>query len=248
MVRGIDKFREYFKEYSKQYVLIGGAACDISFAENASEFRATRDLDMVLIVEAKSKEFGAQFWKFIQEGGYHNRVKSNGRPRFYRFEKPSEEGFPQMIELFSRTEMILEETQVIPLHIDDSVPSLSAILLNDEYYQVLLEGCVVINDISILKPTYLIPFKARAWLDLSFRKEQGECIDSRDIKKHKNDILHLSTELVLESNVSLPKLVRADMETFIERLRNEPADLKNLKITGVSNEDIVKLLEDTYLT
>jgi len=247
MVRGIDKFREYFKEFSKQYVLIGGAACDISFEENASEFRATRDLDMVLIVEAKSKEFGAQFWKFIQDGGYHNRAKSNGKPRFYRFEKPSEDGFPQMIELFARTEVILEDTQLIPLHIDDSVSSLSAILLNDEYYQILLNGCTVVNSISILKPTYLIPFKARAWLDLSSRKERGESIDSRDIKKHRNDILRLSTGMVLDSNVRLPKLVKEDMATFIEYLRNEPADLKNLKITGVSNEDIVKLLENTYL-
>ena len=35
MVKGIDIFREYFKEYTDQYVLIGGAACSISFEEQA---------------------------------------------------------------------------------------------------------------------------------------------------------------------------------------------------------------------
>ena len=29
MVKGLDKFREYFADFSEQYVLIGGAACDI---------------------------------------------------------------------------------------------------------------------------------------------------------------------------------------------------------------------------
>lgn len=52
MVRGLDTFREYFKGFEEQYVLIGGAACDILFESNEGQFRATRDLDMVLIVEA----------------------------------------------------------------------------------------------------------------------------------------------------------------------------------------------------
>ncbi len=52
MVRGLDTFREYFRGFENQYVLIGGAACDILFASNEGQFRATRDLDMVLIVEA----------------------------------------------------------------------------------------------------------------------------------------------------------------------------------------------------
>ncbi len=29
-------------------------------------FRATKDLDMVLIVEAQTKEFAQRFWEFIQ--------------------------------------------------------------------------------------------------------------------------------------------------------------------------------------
>lgn len=31
MVKGLDTFQKYFKDYEEQYVLIGGAACDILF-------------------------------------------------------------------------------------------------------------------------------------------------------------------------------------------------------------------------
>lgn len=49
MVKGLDTFREYLKNYENQYVLIGGVACDILFASNESTFRAIRDLDLTHI-------------------------------------------------------------------------------------------------------------------------------------------------------------------------------------------------------
>ncbi len=33
MIKGIEIFRNYFEEYKDQYVLIGGAACDIIMEE-----------------------------------------------------------------------------------------------------------------------------------------------------------------------------------------------------------------------
>ena len=36
-------------------------------------------------------------------------------------------------------------TGITPIHVDDTVSSLSAILLNDDYYNVLLAGKVVEN-------------------------------------------------------------------------------------------------------
>ena len=34
MVKGLDTFQRYFADYKEQYVLIGGAACDILFESN----------------------------------------------------------------------------------------------------------------------------------------------------------------------------------------------------------------------
>ena len=59
MVKGLDVFHDYFREYNDQYVLIGGAACSIFFEKQDAAFRAMKDLDMVLIVEALTPVFGS---------------------------------------------------------------------------------------------------------------------------------------------------------------------------------------------
>lgn len=247
MVKGIDQFRSYFRDFTDQYVLIGGTACDISFGGNGAAFRATKDLDVVLIVEALTKEFGQRFWDFIQDGGYQYRAKASGSPQFYRFDKPQRDGFPQMIELFARTDYILESSaDLTPIHIDDSVSSLSAILLNDAYYQTLLQGRVVVDGISILKHSWLIPFKAKAWLDLKDRSMRGEHVDSRNLKKHRNDIIRMAAELMLE-RCELQDEVRNDMERFISEMDMTDQEIKNLRIRGVKAESIRKLLIETYL-
>ena len=247
MVKGIDIFRDYFRDFNDQYVLIGGAACDISFDSNNAYFRATRDLDVVLVTEALTREFGKRFWDFIRDGGYQNRAKSSGSPQFYRFVDPMREDYPKMIELFARTEYILEGgAEITPLHIDDGVSSLSAILLNESYYEVLLRGREVIDGLSILKHSWLIPFKAKAWLDLNKRSHNGEHVDSRDLKKHRNDIIRMTADLVLE-RCDLPYEVRNDMARFIEEMNVTDQEIKNLRLQGVRAEDIRKVLIDTYL-
>lgn len=244
MVKGIDIFQEYFNEYTDQYVLIGGAACSVSFEEQDINFgRTTKDLDIVLIVEAQTKEFGERFWKFIKDEKYRIRAKSNGEPQFYRFDKPEDERFPKMIELFSRTNYLLqEENGLTPIHIDDSVSSLSAILLNDAYYQALMDGREIMRGISVLKPEWIIPFKAKAWLDLREKKD----VDSSDIKKHRNDIIRIVSDMVLQKCI-LPDEVRKDMEKFIEQFDVTESELKNLKIRGTKPEDIKRVLQTTYL-
>ena len=247
MVRGLDTFREYFRGFENQYVLIGGVACDILFASNEGQFRATRDLDMVLIVEALTTEFGEKFWEFVEAGQYRNKATSAGKPQFYRFDKPENEAYPKMIELFARTDFELKEMDgLTPIHIDDEVSSLSAILLNEDYYNVLLVGREVVQELSVLRPEYLILFKAKAYLDLSDRKEKGENVDSRDIRKHKNDILRIAVEFVLESVTTLPTTVINDMEQFIIRLESEPFDAGVLKNYGVGNEELADNLRKLY--
>ena len=86
MVKGLDTFRDFFVGFENQYVLIGGAACDILFSGNEGQFRATRDLDIVLIVEALTPEFGEKLWEFIKLGQYRNKATGSGKPQFYRFD------------------------------------------------------------------------------------------------------------------------------------------------------------------
>lgn len=46
MVKGIKKFKEYFADFSDNYVIIGGTACDIHEELNAQTPRATKDMDI----------------------------------------------------------------------------------------------------------------------------------------------------------------------------------------------------------
>lgn len=244
MVKGLDRFREFLKGFEGQYVLIGGAACDILFASNEGQFRATRDLDMVLIVEALTSEFGEKFWEFIEAGKYRNKATNAGRPQF----KPENDSYPKMIELFARTDFKLKEMNgLTPIHIDDEVSSLSAILLDEDYYAALLSGMVVVNGLSVLRPEYLLLFKAKAFLDLSERKTKGDHINSRDIKKHKNDILRIATEFVLEKIEELPESIHIDMKSFVEKLNDEPFEKNLLKGYGLSNTDVLVRLQQLYL-
>ena len=247
MVRGLEIFKEYFKNYTDEYVLIGGAACDILFDHNDTSFRVTRDLDMVLIIEALSKEFGEVFWRFVRDGGYNNKAKSTGEPQFYRFSAPSDPGFPKMLELFARTEWMEDaETVFTPIHIDDSVSSLSAILLNEAYYKALLEGKTIVDGLSVLRPSWLILFKAKAWLDLKDRIDRGEHVDPSDVKKHRNDIVRIATEMVLDE-CKVEGEIRNDMVRFLTETDITDTLIRDLKIYGLKAVDITNRLKATYL-
>ena len=248
MVKGLDTFKKHFAGDEDKYVLIGGTACDINFSKTNAIFRATRDLDMVLIVEALTPEFGIKLWDFINAGEYEHKATSSGKPQFFRFSNPKDDSYPKMIELFARTEYELVSPSVLtPIHIDDKVSSLSAILLNDDYYKLLIEGKQEINGFSVLRPEYLILFKAKAYLDLKSKKEAGEQIHSSEYKKHKKDILRISVELEVERPTELPHAVRDDIRTFIESLDVEPFDVNTLINYRVTTEEISELLRDVFL-
>ena len=248
MVKGLDTFREFFEEYEDQYVLIGGAACDIAFESNDVSFRATRDLDMVLIIEALTPDFGEKFWDFIVAGKYRNKSTNSGKPQFYRFDKPEDDSFPKMIELFCRSDFELKKAEgITPVHIDDEISSLSAILLDDDYYRVLLNGKTIRNSLSVLRPEYIILFKAKAYLDLKARKDSGESVDSKDIRKHKQDILRITAELMLDKVEGLPDSVYRDIEQFINVLEQEPLDNNSLKLYGLKNDEVITALKRVFM-
>ena len=182
MVRGIESFKEWFRGYEEQYAIIGGTACDLLMAGEGLDFRATKDIDLVLIVETLDVTFGRRFWEYVNKAGYEHRNKSTGEPQFYRFANPSLREYPAMIELFARKPdiiMLPEDAVLSPLPIEGDVSSLSAILLNDDYYEFLRQGRVRVDGVTVLDTPYLIPFKAKAWMDLTERKAAGGQVDSR---------------------------------------------------------------------
>lgn len=250
MVTGFESFKQWFSEYSEQYAIIGGTACDLLMSEEGMDFRATRDIDMVLIVESLTPQFGERFWSYIRDAGYEHRNKSTGEPQFYRFTNPKSRDYPYMIELFSRRAdaiALSDDAVLTPLPLDHEISSLSAILLDDAYYQFLRKGKTIIDGIPILDAMHLIPFKAKAWLDLRQRKEAGAKVDSKNIRKHKNDVIRLSMLLRENDTLDLPQAIRNDMKGFLSAMREESIDLKALGIRGTSQEEITGRLLTAYI-
>ena len=122
MVKGIDQFKIHFEGFGDRYVLIGGAACYLAMEEAGLDFRVTKDLDIVLCVEALDVEFVGAFWDFVKKGGYQNQQKSTGKKLFYRFYEPEDQTFPWMLELFSRIPDALtlqDDAHLTPIPVDE---------------------------------------------------------------------------------------------------------------------------------
>ena len=218
MVTGIDSFKEWFKGSEEQYAIIGGTASYILMTEEGLDFRATKDIDLVLIIEAVDANFGKKFWE---------------------------------IELFTRkldAIQLPEDAVLIPLPMDEDISSLSAILLDDDYYEFLKRGKVTVDGVTVLDAAYLIPFKAKAWMDLTDRKAAGEHVDSKNIKKHKNDVFRLTELIDPTAKVVAPQGVYADIQEFVQRMKNENVDIKQLGLVGRTKEKILKELKAMYET
>jgi len=153
-----------------------------------------------------------------------------------------------MIELFSRSDSVFDDDKYDcrPLHLGDEVSSLSAILLNNDYYQLLLTGREVVSEITILPVIYLLLFKAKAWLDLTARKASGQSIDEKDIRKHKNDVARLAALLSGNENCTVPESIFDDMAKFTEAFERNPPDMKSLGIIGVTGSDVADILKRVY--
>lgn len=244
MVKGLDRFRTHFADYTDRYVLIGGTASSLAMEELGGNFRATKDLDIVLCVESFDASFAKAFWKFIKAGGYENRQKSTGKRLFHRFHAPTQAGYPEILELFSRLPDALDHSagsDLAPIPVDDEVSSLSAILMDDDYYLFVMQRRVVIHGLAVAKADVLIPLKAKAYVDLSDRKQRGEPVDSKNIKKHRNDIVRLFTVLDRASTVPLAESLRRDLNTALVRMAAEQIDLK---LFGVSTLQLPELLAE----
>ena len=250
MVNGIDLFKKHFRDYKDQYTIIGGFACDLLMTDAGLDFRQTVDIDMVIIIEALTTEFASAFWSFIDDGGYQARQRSSGQPEFYRFVNPTDPSYPKMIELFSRPQnhvKLQPDTHLMPLHIDDEVSSLSAILLNDDYYRFLLEGRTEKDEISILDAEHIIPLKMKAWLDLKSKKEQGMHVNSRDLRKHRLDVFRLYPLVREEQLIYVPASVLADIQDFVLQMRAMDIRLADIGISR-SKESILDIYNRIYIT
>lgn len=256
MVIGLDKFREQFAGDEDKYIIIGGTACDVNLRDTLTQPRDTVDIDIILIVENITPDFGRRFWRFIEEGGYHNRSRKRGEgkepvPELFRFLKPEAQGYPQQIELLSIHPDVLGEPtgfHLTPIPIGESIPSLSAIIMDKEYYDFTLSRRKVIDGLSVADFIALLCLKATAFVNLSLQKiDNPSSVQGHDIKKHRDDVFKLLSAVGSIESITLPINIRTKVEAFISMIEescNNRDFLKSMEKTlGIGREAILGYLE-----
>jgi len=248
MVVGLEKFRAFFADFTDRYVLIGGAACDLLFTDAGLPVRATKDLDIVLCIEVIDAAFATQFRAFLDAGGYTTWSTGEGERKFFRFQDPADETFPAIIEVFARPPAhfdLPDGDRFIRLRVEEAIVSLSALLLNADYYEALLDGRETRDGVSILNENLLIPFKARAYLDLTARKAAGERIDSTDIKKHRHDIYRLLQLVPATRIVPVAISLKDDLRRFVAAIAQEEFDPASFRVP-ITREEGIAMLQRIY--
>ena len=248
MVQGIKNFKHWFAGFEEQYIVIGGVACELLMSEAELQFRTTKDIDIVLVVEALTSQFAERFWEYVKNAGYRHINKTTGKIQCYRFEKPQKPEYPVMIELFAGKPNILDTGcgMKIPVSIGDDVSSLSAILLDKDYYNLILKGQICVDGIPVLKPEYLIPLKIRAWSDLSEKKRNGGKADSRDIRKHRNDVFRMAALISGKAEVQLTDEIKAEVEFFVKAMEDEIIDTKAIGVRNADKQQCMDYIKKCY--
>lgn len=240
---GLDKFKEAFAQFSDNYVIIGGTACEIVMTGTAVRPRATHDIDMIVVVERMTPDFGRHFWDFIKEGGYKpEKYKSAGgcqtKYQLYRFIN-GKEGYPEMIELLSRHPDVLGEPQgltIEPIPIEEKVSSLSAIIMDDDFYNFTVNHSTVTDGIRHADTLALIALKACAYLNLLKDKADGKHVNTKDIKKHRSDVLK-NVVILEETEVVAPKKVAGIIQDFVSSIRNDWTNLASPLASALDRDD-----------
>lgn len=257
MVVGLDKFKEFFKEFNDKFVVIGGAACDVILEDSEIEPRATDDIDMILIVDKMTPEFGRRFWQFITEGNYQTRERKRGEgkepvPELFRFIKPSS-GYPVRIELLSTRPDILGEPtgfHLTPIPVGEDISSLSAIIMDPDCYEFTIANNIVEDGLRVANPVSLICLKVRAFLNLTEEKKTNPNVRSKDIKKHRDDVFKLmAASFNPQSRENVPGTIKESLLRFVEMMEasipNQSLEA-SLKIDTEQSRMLINLIRSTF--
>ena len=197
-------------------------------------------------MEARQQEFVKIFWEYVLEGRYRFGWKNSDKAHFYRFTEPKT-GYPAMIELFSKEPdyMMNVPAGIVPIHVGDDVSSLSAILLDEDYYNFMLAGRKTVSGVSVLDAEHIIPFKMHAWLDLKDRKQIGGHVNERDLKKHKYDVFRLLQIIDRSITVDTSGLVRDSVTRFMREIAMETIPFRQLGLPFEMDEALT-ILRNLY--
>ncbi|HAL23923.1 MAG TPA: hypothetical protein DCP40_14555, partial [Stenotrophomonas sp.] len=122
---------------------------------------------------------------------------------------------------------LAEDQRIVPVPLGEEVSSLSAILLDQDYYEFLIAGRREIDGVPLIGEDRLIPLKALAWMRQRDARAAGDHVDTRNIDKHLGDVLDLAVLLVPGQVVRLPGRMAQDLSDFMALASEDPMERFN---------------------
>jgi hypothetical protein len=114
---------------------------------------------------------------------------------------------------------------------------------------ITIEHCTKEDDLHRANIEALVCLKARAYLDLVKRKEEGEKIEDKHIKKHKADVFRLSALLSGNADFELPESLHTDLQLFSDAVEKElpdPAIFKSMGLGKINPETLLDQLIKSF--
>ena len=103
-----------------------------------------------------------------------------------------------------------------PISLDEGVKSLSAIVLDEEYYEYAKEHRDFSAGVPCLSSEALVAFKSSAYLNLLSDREQNPAsVRSEDLNKHRNDVFRLVSVMPEGARFELPYVIKERLDNFL---------------------------------
>ena len=241
---GLSHFEEYFKSFRESYVVVGGFATLMLLEKELEEHgKVTQDIDLVLLTTA-SVEMAQKIKSYVREGEYTIQKGQKDNFSYYRFINPKVENFAKEIEFFAVNDhaLVLDEGQrIIPIDPEEGLYSLSAIMLDHEYFEMIKNNVDNSNRVPCTNTLATIMLKISAFYDLKLRGDDKW-------KKHRRDILKLVLLLTGEENLELKGRMVEDVKLFMEHLTTlDDKMIKNItSMVGIRQSDIYEALSGVF--
>ena len=97
-----------------------------------------------------------------------------------------------------------------------------------------------------METSYIIPFKMMAWVNLMHEKAEGRHVNSKDLRKHKNDVFQLFQIVPEGEIVEVTGDVADSVDAFLEMITGENIVFADLGIDS-DIETETRALRETYI-
>ena len=244
---GVESVLTHLNQHNDCYVIIGGIATKLLLEEKGLPFRETKDFDIVLLADSTKEEFAKDIVGFLKAGKYKNGY-SNDKRVCYRFVDPETNGYPKIIELFSKenNQILAHHLRKISITYDEE--QLSAIVLNQDIFEFVKKRKIISKEgLPIVDTLGIIALKAHAYFQNKELYDSGMIIGQVNYLKHRVDVIRLLLSLTgEESPIDMPSILKDDCFRFISLLEETSDVYRNIPHGSVQLVTLINLFKHLF--